>query len=638
MRFLSDNDRHQHSQARLIPDEVWSELFYLNDISEQILHWMALPCEELKAQITPPEEQEKPGAWVAIAFSHPEIDSPALIDAGKGIGLSPTNMLDIAYLFKEDEKQKGLLELLSQQEPYSECLNTHYTKRLQNAARFGCMDSLHHIIEFININAPNRLQTLIAADNFCAFQRAADKGRHRIVRYLLHYPSVFAYADEKECPDWQQYLSPLITETLKELKAKQQQMVEAAPQTVFDVSPDDAQLLYYMARNIIRGCTNSLFSDLYFLVSLPQVNALLAKEVTRVSPNVNFRRPNDLLYLAMRYKFLLAAKMLLNFPEVLTYIQRYYSQICGVNLYEQIEKRQEGITTVFNVALNENDQAICLALLKNHSEVMANAPEEIVRLLAYEFKPKQMETVNRFLKNLLKKEDDHFRPIMKWYHAFFDEFSKNPGVTNIHLALAARILSLLEKEDVQTLNLQNLAQLIIHVYFTLPKDDIQYNVILAMLADKIKLLLNAIKDENDIESHDYRVLATLLIKYHLGENYDVALVHKKNICLAHCSLIIALSSFLPDQKEEVFDALNKFFVVTRFDNQVSNKQVPNADDFKSDAKIQKGQASDLSKNPETLFAKRRKEANQNTVDVPIIDMRIVAVNQEEVDAIETPHI
>src|SRR3990167_8284808 len=143
MRFEKEADRLEHPQAHLIPRQVWASYFPTNEITESEITLMTIPIDSISARLgLAPNlnQQEKERVWLAIVYSHPAAEPAKLIEFANQLGIETNTFFILAI-------ETGNIEILNL---------------------------------LISGRTPDKLQEMIAADGYCAFQRAATNG-HLIV-------------------------------------------------------------------------------------------------------------------------------------------------------------------------------------------------------------------------------------------------------------------------------------------------------------------------------------------------------------------------------------------------------------------------------------------------------------------------
>jgi hypothetical protein len=173
------------------------------------------------------------------------------------------------------------------------------------AAQNGHLDVLRYLEE----KSPDRFQTMIEAGDYGAFHSAARNGHLDVVRHLLTHPSCFAYAEQHQA-EYGELVLPCLSEKITSLRAQKATLELESPNAVFNVeNPTEAQLLFFMARHLIRLNSPAHQDDLLFLLSIPSVRALAHTEVTQ-------SRSNELIRLALSIGNAPAAQLLLSIPAV----------------------------------------------------------------------------------------------------------------------------------------------------------------------------------------------------------------------------------------------------------------------------------------------------------------------------------
>lgn len=211
MQFFNEAQRNLHPQIGLISRPIWSEVFKDSSIPDFIIPWMSMPSQELIKQLPHLRKEDKNKAWVAIACSHPTMDNQQLIEAGKNLGLNPTEMFDLAVMLGDSSNHLELLTIFSKQESSDNILK-RYEPRINRATECGHINALNfcihavvsqatyktiipsfqlaaanghlNILGYLENLAPKYLQDLIAADNFKAFSMAVANGHLNVLNYL----------------------------------------------------------------------------------------------------------------------------------------------------------------------------------------------------------------------------------------------------------------------------------------------------------------------------------------------------------------------------------------------------------------------------------------------------------------------
>ena len=208
----------------------------------------------------------------------------------------------------------------------------------REAARNGHL----HIIERLMALAPDKVQTMIANCGYSTIRESFF--RHHAC--LLRIPFALAYAEMHEMEYGERYVHPFIDDKLTTLRAKKTRVEEDNPHAVFDIADTtEAELCFYMLRNLIRRNDSALRDNIIFLLGIPAVKALAHTEVTR-------GEPNELLCLALSYNNRMAAGLLDAIPAVHDLAVRnhyYHVEARGIfnlrALAQDRESSMRGLTT-----------------------------------------------------------------------------------------------------------------------------------------------------------------------------------------------------------------------------------------------------------------------------------------------------
>ena len=205
---------------------------------------------------------------------------------------------------------------------------------------------------------------MIQADNFYAYRRAAENGHLGVSKSMLSKSSAcFAYAEMHEHEYGELLIKPFIEETLNTLH-RAAMLVSA--NEVFDIrDSEQAKICFYIMRNLIRRNDRVLDDDLRFLLSIPAVKALAAREVT---PG----RANELIRLAITTNNEEAASILLALPEVRALAEQndyYRAQAQGqLDLATLARDRESSMT-----ALTQGEQQRLKAAIKYYQPMLNTA-------------------------------------------------------------------------------------------------------------------------------------------------------------------------------------------------------------------------------------------------------------------------
>jgi hypothetical protein len=175
------------------------------------------------------------------------------------------------------------------------------------AAEGGYLDVLHYLEGKV---APERLQEMREAGDFSAFSNAAVEEHTLVLHHLLNNPATFSYAERHEEEDFGDVVGSFLAEKIASLRTQKATLESGDPNAVFDVhDATESQLLFYMARHLIRLNEPAHHDNLLLLLSIPSVRALAHTEVTQGMSNELFR-------LAVSIGNTPAALLLLNIPAI----------------------------------------------------------------------------------------------------------------------------------------------------------------------------------------------------------------------------------------------------------------------------------------------------------------------------------
>jgi len=228
-----------------------------------------------------------------------------------------------------------LQDMISSRDAFGGYAAFHYT------ARNGHLAVVNRLIELVS---PEHLQAMVSSGNYVAFRTAARNTHLPVVNRLLQLPTVFAYAEMHDEEYGERYTHPFVQERLANLRERRESFETNNPHAVFDVEPEEAELCFYMLRNLIRrGDVPNVRDDMLFLMNIRLVKALLH---TAVTPN----QPNELLRLAQSVNNQAAADLLLTIPAVRELAQQnnFYRDEArgGLNLRALAEDRESSMTAL----------------------------------------------------------------------------------------------------------------------------------------------------------------------------------------------------------------------------------------------------------------------------------------------------
>ncbi|RUR05640.1 ankyrin repeat domain-containing protein [Legionella sp. km772] len=165
-------------------------------------------------------------------------------------------------------------------------------------------------IRYLDEISPNNVLSMIESNNYGFFRNAAALRRLNITNYLLTKPDVFSYAEAHNYEYGFDFINPFVGAKLSALRSQKATMEAANPNVIFNIeNEEEAKLLFYMLRNIIRRNDEALRDDILFLLEIPAVKNLAHQAV---SPEQH----NELLRIALNLDNESAAALLMNIPAV----------------------------------------------------------------------------------------------------------------------------------------------------------------------------------------------------------------------------------------------------------------------------------------------------------------------------------
>ncbi len=151
------------------------------------------------------------------------------------------------------------------------------------AFRFAVICSRLAVIDrFIELVPAKKVQKMIIANKYDLLKRTCQSIRmlefrdrsHKIIERFLSYPKVFSYAEE-HVREYSHFVNPFIDNKISSLRAKQSNQEQQDPNGVFNIiDPIEAQLLFFVLRNLIRRNQPSVQDDILFLLNIPSIRAL----------------------------------------------------------------------------------------------------------------------------------------------------------------------------------------------------------------------------------------------------------------------------------------------------------------------------------------------------------------------------
>lgn len=246
------------------------------------------------------------------------------------------------------------------------------------ATQYNSLQIINYILtspHFSSLEIGTRnLRYLVA---ICMRSEVSDAVRSR----LLQIPAVFSYAEMHE-REYSLQTSPFIANHLQALHARKSALETEDTHAVFDVEINEAQLLFYILRNLIRRNSPESHDEIRFLLNIPAVK-LLAH--TAVTPN----EPNELLLFAMTTGNQEAAAILLTIPavRVLAAEHNFYQNHARgrLNLRAVAQDRESSLR-----ALTTGEQRRLSAAIERYQPVMKSKGVELL------FQELTTQLINRY--------------------------------------------------------------------------------------------------------------------------------------------------------------------------------------------------------------------------------------------------
>ncbi len=242
---------------------------------------------------------------------------------------------------------------------------------------------------------PGQQQRMITANDCYPFRMAISKKSSSVITHLLQHPALMSYAELHQYESqYAEYVHSFINRKLNELAQVKTTFDRENPHAVFDIAnPEEAKLLFYCLRNLIRRNEEVFRENILFLLELPAVRCL-AHAV------VNEGASNELLRLALRISNQTAAELLLTVPAVRELAQQnnyYAGEVRGnLDLRALAQDRESSM-----IALSAGEQQ-CLKQASDHYDPLlkqvgvANVMEDLHNSLSvsYAENPAQIELIN----------------------------------------------------------------------------------------------------------------------------------------------------------------------------------------------------------------------------------------------------
>jgi hypothetical protein len=187
MRFNYEAERMEHPQARLIPQSVWRRYdfnrFFEHELLEFQLTLMQITSRDLDDYLASFEDntlefidthEKKYIAWLALAYTHPDINDALLLRFADRLGLSNEDSFKLTATLGKLSLLNKIIEA-----------NTSQIQNMISAGRYGVfLDAVENghlgivncLIETLTTLAPDDVQTMISINNDKGFILAMSRG------------------------------------------------------------------------------------------------------------------------------------------------------------------------------------------------------------------------------------------------------------------------------------------------------------------------------------------------------------------------------------------------------------------------------------------------------------------------------
>lgn len=181
MQIINEAQRLAHPQARLIPMSLMNNYRFFNcELLDSFIPLMQPQTEDQLfdrlRDFAMLVGKKKQCLWLALAFSHPNLSKEKLAAIARPIGLTPGEHLNVIIILNRQDN----LDYVLAQGGYPELVEQKANTLFGLASEYGCLGML----TYLELKIPDKLQEMIAANNFSAFSRAASMGHLGVLRYL----------------------------------------------------------------------------------------------------------------------------------------------------------------------------------------------------------------------------------------------------------------------------------------------------------------------------------------------------------------------------------------------------------------------------------------------------------------------
>lgn len=228
------------------------------------------------------------------------------------------------------------------------------------AVESRCLTLLQRIY---HVCSPVEWQALVEEERFRVFNRAVSiRWAEGAALLLAHSGQCCAYAvDHTECDD---ISATFFSHVLSDLQSRQQDFELTNPNGVFDVAnTEEAVQCFHILRLCLRFSETETDNEstIVALLQLPSLVAMAHKSLSEVQPSAmltEHQRPNELLRLAIRYRSVVAARVLLNIPAVDDAERARRWRLSAQDLEAEARRPPAKARAVGSIAIFSRDRAV----------------------------------------------------------------------------------------------------------------------------------------------------------------------------------------------------------------------------------------------------------------------------------------
>jgi hypothetical protein len=247
-----------------------------------------------------------------------------------------------------------------------------------------------HILKYLEAKLPDLIPEMMAADDFKAFRGALKDSQLQVCEHLLSFPYTYGYLEShyQENQDYNRMVEKQTTSFLYTISLLDE---AAGPDQIVDFDATDprkhleqALYGYYVLRHLIRILGNNQDNREYAyrkidrLLQIPSIKALVILNATQThleadSPLGNFqfaRQSNELLRLAQNINDRIVINRFFSIPEILNEAREnnFYSGRSAINLREMANDRESSM-----VGLSPVESAAFAQIENAYKEAVENA-------------------------------------------------------------------------------------------------------------------------------------------------------------------------------------------------------------------------------------------------------------------------